>query len=173
MGTLSRTVELGVTSRRLIPRKYKPRELFLTNWVIKVSLRAHFLYALMAVPLLSLVSVTFISRWALNASEWQLWLCSMLPSRPIALWSIATEWVTVALHSMFWIPIEVVKALFSRLLGWYSVKQLPSRHKFCVHLTTMHQCTVSFYSKPHTLLAEWQGCFTRYCVNTGVERIRK
>ena len=75
-----------------IPRKYKPRRLFLTNWVIKVSLRAHFLFALMAVPLLSLVSMIFISRWALNASEWQLWHCSLLPSRPIALWSIATEW---------------------------------------------------------------------------------
>ena len=169
MGTLSRTVEFGVTSRRLIPRKYKPRELFLTNWVIKVSLRAHFLFALMAVPLLSLVSMIFISRWTLNAWEWQLWLCSLLPSRTIALWSIATEWVTVALHSMFSIPIEVVKALFS----WCNVKQLPSRHKFCVHLTTLHQCTVSFYSKPHTLLAEWQRCFTCYCVNTGVERIPK
>ena len=27
---------------------------------------------------------------------------------------------------------------------------LPSRRMFCVHHTTMHQCTVSLHSKPHT-----------------------
>ena len=48
-----------------------------------------------------------------------------------------TEWVTAALHSAFWTAAKVVTVL-------------PSWCKFCVHHTTMHQFTVSLYSKPHT-----------------------
>ena len=69
----------------------------------------------------------------------------------------------------------------SLLLGWCHVKLLPSRHKFCVHHATMHQFTVSLYFKLQMYnacvlscdlaparLAEWQGCFTCYCGNTGM-----
>ena len=48
----------------------------------------------------------------------------------------ASQWVTAALHGAFWTAAKVVKVL-------------PSWCKFCVHHTTMHQFTVSFYSKPH------------------------
>ena len=38
-----------------------------------------------------------------------------------------------------------------RLLhGWCHVKRLPSRRTFCVLLPSMHQFTVSLYSKSHT-----------------------
>ena len=66
------------------------------------------------------------------------------------------------------------------LRGWCHLKLLPSRRMFCVHYTSMHQFTVSLYSKSHTwgacgfscnlppaLLAEWPGSFTCYCGKTG------
>ena len=45
---------------------------------------------------------------------------------------------------------DVLTALSIWLLqGWCHVKLLPSRRKFCVHLTAIHQFTVSPHSKPH------------------------
>ena len=35
------------------------------------------------------------------------------------------------------------------LHGWCHMKILPSRRKFCVHHTTLHQFTASLHSKPH------------------------
>ena len=76
----------------------------------------------------------------------------------------------------------------ARLLhGWCHVILWPSGLVVCVHHTTMHQFTMSLYSKPHiyrvlcvfscnlppTLLAERSGSFTCYCGNTRVERIPK
>ena len=72
------------------------------------------------------------------------------------------------------------------LHGCCHVKLLQSRRMFCVHHATMHQFTVSLYSKPHTqgtcvfncnlppaLLAEWPRSFTCCCGKTGVEQIPK
>ena len=59
------------------------------------------------------------------------------------------EWVTVALHNAFWISALSVYSTVWLLHGWCQVKLLPSQHTFCVHHTTMHQFTVSLYSKPH------------------------
>ena len=75
------------------------------------------------------------------------------------------------------------------LRGWCHVKLLPSRHKFCVHHTTVHQFAMSFSLKPHNdicrmhvclaqtshsaLLAERLGSFACYCGNMGVEWILK
>jgi len=36
------------------------------------------------------------------------------------------------------------------LHGWRHLKLLPSRRKFCIHRTTIHQFTVSLHSKIHT-----------------------
>ena len=55
-------------------------------------------------------------------------------------------WVTV-LYTVFWISTGVVTALLLR--GWCcQVKLLPSRHKLCVHHTTM-SATVAIYLKLH------------------------
>ena len=61
-----------------------------------------------------------------------------------------SECVTVALHRAFWISTEVVTAPFGCYMAGVTWKRLPSRCKFCVHHTTMHQFAVSFTLKPHT-----------------------
>ena len=61
-----------------------------------------------------------------------------------------SAWVTVALHSAFWISTEVFTALFGCWHGWYHVKLLPFQRTFCVHRSTVHQFTVSLYWKPHS-----------------------
>ena len=65
-----------------------------------------------------------------------------------------SEWVTVALHSVFWISTEVVYLhSYSAVWLWHCwchVKLLPSWHMFFVHHTAVHQFTVSLYLKPHT-----------------------
>jgi len=60
--------------------------------------------------------------------------------------------------------------------GWCHMKLQPSRHKFCVHHTTMHHVTpckatnvrlcVFSCNLPPALLAEWPGSFTCYFGNT-------
>ena len=54
-----------------------------------------------------------------------------------------SKWVTVILHSMFWISTEVVTTLFScgHWHGWCHMKLLLSQHTFNVHHTSRHlQC---------------------------------
>ena len=59
------------------------------------------------------------------------------------------------------------------------MKLLPTRRKFCVHHTTMHHVTsckatyVRCMWFSCNLPPEWQGSFTCYWGNTGVERIPK
>jgi len=62
-----------------------------------------------------------------------------------------SEWVTASFYSSFvflyarkWITDGAVWFLHC----WCHVKLLPSRGKFCVHQSTMHQFTVSLHSKP-------------------------
>ena len=43
--------------------------------------------------------------------------------------------------------------VIKRWHGWCHMKLLPSRRKFCVHHTTMHQFTVSRHAKVHACLA--------------------
>ena len=56
--------------------------------------------------------------------------------------SCVTEWVTVALHSTLWISTK-------RGLIFIHIWLVPTQCTFCGHHTTMHQFTVSLYSKPH------------------------
>ena len=53
-----------------------------------------------------------------------------------------------------WIFTEVVMALFCCWQGCCHGKQLPSHRMFCLRHTTMHQFTVSFYSKPRGRVQE-------------------
>ena len=81
-------------------------------------------------------------------------------------------------------PHETAAISSSSCQGQGSVRGLQVLHMFCAHHTTMHQFTVSLYSKAHmkdtcvswcdltpALLAEWS--FMHYCNNTGVKQILK
>ena len=57
-----------------------------------------------------------------------------------------SKWVTVSLHSVFWLAAEVVTVLVSCYIAcWCHVTLLPSQQKFSVYHTAMHQITVSLY----------------------------
>ena len=90
----------------------------------------------------------------------------------------------------FWdIHWRGVLTLVSALFGWCHLKLPSSWYMFSVHHyhhTTMHQFTLSLYSKPHrqgvcvfscnlpsALLAEWTGFCVCYCGNMGVEQVLK
>ena len=83
-----------------------------------------------------------------------------------------SEWVTasffffvaVLLLFVFSISAEVVywQAIWL-LRGWCHVELLPSRRKFCVHHTTMHQFTASLHSKLHRKLTLEKKFSRRYC----------
>ena len=91
-----------------------------------------------------------ILKWALSASQRQLWRYFISEQTHFALVVCDSEWVTVALHSVFWIFNTVVTAPFQLLHGWCHTKLLPSRRTFCVHPATMHMFMVSLNLKPHT-----------------------
>ena len=90
-----------------------------------------------------------------------------------------SKWVTFLLYVLNIYPSGVFTALAGAMWNYCYLGT------FCVHHTTMHHAT-SFHAKPHmygacvfnynlppALLAEWQGSFTCYCSNKGVEIILK
>lgn len=93
-----------------------------------------------------------------------------------------SKWVTVSLHSVFWLAAEVVTVLVSCYIAcWCHVTLLPSQQKFSVHHTAMHQITVSLYPQSHihrvhvclalpALSAELPRSFACYCSKIGVEQ---
>ena len=64
-----------------------------------------------------------------------------------------SQWVTVAVHSAFWISTVSGYCAVCLLLVWRHLKLLPSRRELYVHQTSVHQFTAPLSLKPHTCLA--------------------
>ena len=136
-----------------------------------------------------------LSHNALNYYWWSLLyitLFSALKQTHCTHVACGSEWVTASfflflLKRVFqYSTTRCTNSVIWFLYCWCRAKLLPSRYKFSVHHTTMHQFTVLLHSKMHrsgawlfsydlppTLLAEWPGSFTCYSGNTGLERILK
>ena len=62
-----------------------------------------------------------------------------------------SEWVTVDIHSAFWISTEVVYLQRCLVVTWlvpHKTAAFSAHVRFCVHCTTMHQFTASLHAKP-------------------------
>ena len=95
---------------------------------------------------------TSLSAWTVQLCSFD-WLMityialfSALLSRLTAL-ACGSAWVTSFLQRIFWISTDVV--YLQCWHGWCHMKLQPSRHKFCVHHTTMHHvtsCKATYFS---------------------------
>ena len=96
---------------------------------------------------------------------WSLFCNTIVCFRADSLGVIRNEWL--AFYSAFFVcftypPKCSTDSAIWLLHSWCQVKLLPSRRTFCVHQVTMHQFTVSLYSKPHKTPQQQQWRWRRW-----------